>query len=130
MSKVYLTDGIVSSSWYTLIGEGRSISFGLGGNFIEEREFAYTNLTLREVDILSLLVWNRGLEVALNIDGYFSIVESASRKSQTYLVSELNKMNGLIFIGNRPFKDNGVDLMQYLYTFRPNTLGSSLGVLL
>jgi hypothetical protein len=102
-----------------LIGDGKLLRFKLNGSFVSESPFEFLQVTMQEVDILSILVSGGEFELGFNIDGNF--FARSSNLGLSDLVRIVNSTHGLVFVGKI---DNSGGYTQYLYVFMQGNLGS------
>lgn len=98
-----------------LVRKNRMFVFSYSGKFIGETESLFFTQSLVKVDVVSLLSWSLGLEVAANIKTKFE--KSVTKKHLPDLLSVCNKRSGLIFLGKRGIGE----ATQYFYVYSRNS---------
>lgn len=122
LSKVYFTQTSATEGLTKrLLGDGKVLSFDFNGSFLKEESFNFdSNLTLQEIDLLSLLVYGKHFEVATSCNGVFQ-KRPFAMTLPTFL-RFLNGLPGLLFIGHRKGVCVGVEYLQSFYAFLPHKL--------
>lgn len=124
LGKVYLTSISTEPLVRVLVGEGQMLKFDLTGRCLGRFPVSFNLGTLQEVDVVSLLLQGSNLEVASNLDAEF--VKFRPSKSLAEIVSFLNALSGLIFVGRRDDMVEQTKFSQYLYIFMRGTVPRNL----
>lgn len=115
MSKVYLYDPPYEMTAKGLVADGKAFKFYLTGRFIEECPIPLNGVTFQSVDVVSLLVYNGEVEIAIQVGEVFK--KRVSDLPLTDVVKQISSLPGHIFTGTRKVEDRNSSYTQYIYVF-------------
>lgn len=124
MSKVFLIDVPEEYGVRGLIGDGKMLKFHFNGTCLGEFPVPFDNVTLQEVDIVSLLVSNNDVEIAVNASREFK--KKISKISLSEVAKQVQSLNGLVFLGIKKDNAHGVPYTQYIYAFLKGAIHPSI----
>lgn len=122
MSKVYFIErykGSILSK--ALMADGRLLEFSMNG-FVREAPMEFNNPYMREVDIVSFLVQNGGVEVATSVNGIFTKWMSDVGIQEITNKMKVFKLPQLLFQSIRRDEVEGIKYTQYIYVFDKNVI--------
>ncbi len=123
MSEVYLVD-LKEIMGRGLVGEGKTLKFDFVGNYLGEDHTVFHRGTLQEVDVVSILSFKGGVEVAFNLSGEFT--KKTTLLGLANIASKLSGLSGLIFLGKREVKVGEDTLKQYFYVYLKGSVHTNL----
>lgn len=116
--------GVIDDGKVCLIGDGKFLEFNTNGEFVREREVTVNLRALFEIDVLSLLVFNTGYELAWNINNEFGKVVPSLPLSE--LVRRIHALNHFVYMFALKGECEGLGYTQYLYIFLRGRLSSKI----
>jgi hypothetical protein len=124
MAQVYLIDVPNEFGVKGLIGDGKLLKFNFSGTCLGEFPIPYNNMTLQEVDVLSVMVADNNVEVGYNMGQTFTKKETLIGLAD--IARKIDSIKGLIFIGIKDGNNSGVKYSQYIYTFLKGSLSTEI----
>lgn len=121
ISKVHMANRVDNTSLVIgLITDGAMLKFGTGGKFLGETTALYNASGLSQIDVISILKQGNTIEVSFHIDGIFT--KHPTNRTLIDIITDFNKIRGIIFAGKRDGDIEGISYSQYIYGFTQGIL--------
>lgn len=105
----------------TLFSDGIGLMFDAGGRFVKAVN-VLPDYSFRSVDMISVLQYSGGTEVAYSINGGFEKIKTTKSANDIMQLLNSGAVQNNMFLGIRNLNVNGVLGCQYIYVYRPHYL--------